>query len=149
MIRPRTLLLSAALALLPAALSAQDHRATVFTQLNAAASSVKSNGFMMSTSVGNASQVFGALDGGNKVQLELNLVGGMQYSIIGVCDRDCSDLDLRVRNGDSVVAEDVEVDDVPVLAFRAPSTGRFMLSVEMAQCKADPCYFGYQVFQKR
>ena len=76
------------------------------------------------------------------------LPGGNSYKIVGVCDNDCQDLDIRVSVGDDVVAEDVLDDDVPIVNFSAKSETRYSVRVTMATCKADPCFWGIGVFYK-
>jgi hypothetical protein len=67
--------------------------------------------------------------------------------ILGVCDNDCSDVDLRLYGPDgSTVIQDLATDDHPTLNFTAPSTGNYRLEVIMATCRQSPCYYGVQLF---
>lgn len=74
------------------------------------------------------------------------LSAGGRYMIAGVCDADCSDLDLEVRgpNGQNVGA-DVEADDAPMVAFEATTTGDYTIEVQMASCSTSVCEFGVSI----
>ena len=91
-----------------------------------------------------------ALAKGATSMMEVPLVGGVNYFIAGACDEDCSDLDLRIFAADNTtpVAEDTAEDDAPMLNFKAPRSGRYMLAVDMAECKESMCYYGYRVYRK-
>ncbi len=93
--------------------------------------------------------ITGSLNDDASEQMRLNLQGGTRYAIIGVCDNDCSDVDLRLWAPDGTkVDEDILTDDYPTLEFVAPVTGVYRLSVEMAVCRTNPCYWGVQVFSR-
>lgn len=141
---------AAALLALPGAGAAQDYRATVLAQLDAVTRPVLQNGFRVAPAVFDQDAVVGALSKGTTSLLEVNLVGGVDYFIAGVCDSDCSDLDLRIYSADSTkpVAEDQAADDAPMLNFSAPKSGRYMLAVDMAECSESMCYYGYRVYRK-
>lgn len=69
-------------------------------------------------------------------------------TFVGVCDSDCSDLDLRVRNAQGgVVGEDVLTDDMPVV--HAPQGARpLSVDVIMASCSQNPCVYGVAVYRR-
>lgn len=91
--------------------------------------------------------VYGALNDDDSDQKAVTLRAGAHYVIIGVCDEDCSDVDLRLYGPDGTkIIEDIETDDYPTLQFTAPVTGTYRLSVEMATCRQNPCYWGVQVY---
>lgn len=77
----------------------------------------------------------------------VNLTAGMRYAIIGVCDQDCSDVDLALTSPSGAsVASDYALDDHPTLRFVAPMTGTYALRVSMATCRVAPCYYGVQLY---
>ena len=56
------------------------------------------------------------LQAGATEGIPLLVVGGTSYQIVGVCDTDCSDLDLVLYDRDGEpVAEDILPDDVPII----------------------------------
>lgn len=77
----------------------------------------------------------------------VTLRADQDYRIIGVCDADCGDLDLRILDdqGD-VIAADVQRDDFPILRVRPRLTGRFQVEATMFECAAAPCYFAMNVY---
>lgn len=135
---------------LPGAAGAQDFRTTVTTQLAAAARPVTSNGFRNDPSVLSRDVLVGMLANGTSSMVELTLVQGGRYFIAAACDQDCEDMDLRIfaPGKTTALAEDTKDDDYPMITFTAPSSGRYMLAVDMAKCKEAMCYYGYQVFKK-
>jgi hypothetical protein len=141
--------LAAALAL-PHAAQAQGHRGVVLAQLDTIATLKRSEGYSVATGAVIGNQVLGLLGNGASVILELNLRAGVQYFIPAGCDRDCSDLDLRMlgTDGQTVLDEDVADDDVPIVSFTPRESGPHMLVVNMAACSTESCYFGFRVFSK-
>lgn len=134
-------LLAATLLLAPAAARAQSHADAVWNQLNRAFNSVNSDGF------GSRNYIIGRMGNGVSDAWTLTLPGGT-YKILGVCDNDCDDLDIRVSIGETVVGEDVLDDDVPIVNFTGKGEQRYSIRVTMASCKADPCFWGIAVFYK-
>jgi hypothetical protein len=69
---------------------------------------------------------------------------GVEYTFVGACDRDCSDLDLQLydENG-NLIDEDLLRDDVPIVSVTPEWTGRFYVKVIMAECSVNPC--GYTI----
>jgi type II secretory pathway pseudopilin PulG len=93
--------------------------------------------------------ITGSLNDDASETMRINLQGGGRYAIVGVCDNDCSDFDLRIWGPDGTkLDEDIETDDTPVLEFVAPVTGQYRLSVEMPSCRQNPCYWGVQVYAR-
>jgi hypothetical protein len=71
----------------------------------------------------------------------LELAAGTVYQIGGQCDTSCSDLDLRLYAGDSLVAEDVGPTETPSIRYAPPRPGRFTLRVYAARCAREACGF--------
>lgn len=71
--------------------------------------------------------------------------GGMTY-FIGVCDENCRDFDLIVRDASGrELGRDEEVDDVPVVVVET-TAGAHTVEVSMADC-AGQCHWGVGVFR--
>jgi hypothetical protein len=79
--------------------------------------------------------------------LLLNLDQGIDYAIVGVCDQDCRDIDLRLydQNG-NLIDSDTGYDDYPYIRVTPRWTGRFKLKVSMVSCSSNPCYYGIGTF---
>jgi len=130
--------------LVPSALLAQNtsYVAQLQGYMNNYASPVTSNGFQALTQM-----VTAGLNSGSNGSHPVNLNAGRQYVILGVCDNDCSDVDLRLYdpNGSQLI-QDLATDDHPTLRFMAPANGNYRLEVIMANCRQNPCYYGVQLF---
>ena len=76
----------------------------------------------------------------------VTLTGGTEYSLIGVCDADCENLDIYVTDEKGVeVTKDVETDDYPVVHIKRGGT--FRVRVVMTKCTDAPCEFGIKAFK--
>lgn len=135
-------LFAVALLVVPSLVEAQSHAEAVWTQLNRAFGQVRGDGF------NSRNYVIGRMSNGSSDSWSFTLPGGNSYKIVGVCDNDCEDLDLRVSIGDEMVTEDVLDDDVPIVNFSAKNETRYSVKVSMVTCKADPCFWGIAVFYK-
>lgn len=115
--------------------------ATVRTQLDSAATLMGREGFRAQDDF-----VTGTLEAGEEEEFELELEGGKTYIIVGVCDNDCSDLDMALTtSGGEDVDSDYELDDVPMVMVEVPRGAVYRLKVEMATCDGD-CHYGVGVF---
>lgn len=91
----------------------------------------------------------GFLRSGATVGLELTLDPGVEYLIAGVCDQDCSDLDLAVADSQGAILFTDEMDDdAPVLQFVSTTAGFHTVWVTMYACSVEPCSFAYRVFRR-
>lgn len=79
----------------------------------------------------------------------LTLRKGISYILVSACDKDCSDLDIKVYDeNDNQVASDTKVDDLPVVRVTPKWTGQFRFKVTMYKCNNNICYYGIGVFGK-
>jgi hypothetical protein len=114
------------------------------SQLATASNSIRGNGY-----TSDREPMMGSLNASANEGMMVNLQGGVRYAIVGVCDNDCTDVDLRIWDPSGTkLAEDILTDDTPVLEFTATTTGQYRLSVEMATCSTNPCYWGVQVYKR-
>ena len=91
----------------------------------------------------------GSLNNSRNEMVSLDLDIGTQYQIMGACDTDCSDLDFVLYDpAGNQVAQDVEVDDVPIVSVTPRRSGTYRVKVVMATCTAEPCRYGVAVFGK-
>jgi hypothetical protein len=89
----------------------------------------------------------GSLREGQNNSWTVRLNAGTEYRIVGVCDNDCSDIDLKLFNpAGTMVSEDIETDDVPVLSITPPASREYTVRAIMATCKANPCRYGVGVY---
>ena len=82
-------------------------------------------------------------------RLTFTLTKGATYAIIGVCDEDCSDIDLELydANGNSISVDRAD-DDYPIVRVTPAWTGQFSLEVDMYNCSASYCYYGIGIYRQ-
>ena len=111
-------------------------------QLDNAGRVATDRGYAMSHEV-----FMGRLDDDQNESLNIPLDGGTKYILVGVCDQDCSDVDLTIYDPDgNEVDSDLETDDKPVLELTPRSDGRYRVKVSMVACSANPCRYGVGVW---
>jgi hypothetical protein len=77
------------------------------------------------------------------------LRAGQDYRIVGVCESRCRDLDLRLLDAnETLVAQDVLDDSVPVIHVRPNATGQYTIETLMTRCTAAPCWFAFNVYSR-
>jgi hypothetical protein len=135
-----------ALALLAPTARAQDNqwRTQVEGYLKRAAKTLSDKGYEQT----HETQIGSLADDDNE-SFNLTLHAGTTYALVGVCDNDCSDLDLVLYDADgSQVDSDVQTDDVPIVQVTPSETQRYRVKVMMATCKTNPCWYGIGVYGK-
>jgi hypothetical protein len=85
----------------------------------------------------------GLLNASDSTTVPLNLPNGYEYALMGVCDNDCSDLDLSVLKSGIELAVDTSRDDWPVVGVTTTGSGGYEVKVTMYQCTTTNC--GYQL----
>ena len=88
----------------------------------------------------------GTLRAGETQDVQVHTCADIKYLVVGVCDGNCTDVDLYARNslGESEDS-DVLPDDVPILDFTPGATGFTTISVEMVSCEGS-CDWGVQLY---
>jgi hypothetical protein len=90
----------------------------------------------------------GMLEPGATADWPLRVSAGQRMVVAGVCDADCTDVDLYVYDEAGVlVDQDVLDDDVPVVSFVAAGGGIYTVRVEMVICDEAPCGYGVAVLE--
>lgn len=139
------ILASTVLLTLPTVAAAQqqsDFERQVRQQLDKIGESLKKQNYELTHQV-----YTGALKEEASEAVAIRLRRGVQYAIVGVCDQDRADIDMRVVDpSEKEVGRDAEPDDTPVVEFAAGKTGEYVVQLEMAECADQPCAFGVGVF---
>jgi hypothetical protein len=87
------------------------------------------------------------LDRGRSEYITINLSAGKSYGIVGVCDRDCRDLDIALYDSrGNLIASDLGNDDIPAISINMNRSGTYRVRVDMASCNTSNCYYGIGVF---
>ncbi len=87
------------------------------------------------------------LDRGHSDYITINLSADTSYGIVGVCDRDCRDLDISLYDSrGNRIASDLEDDDIPTITINPSRSGTYRVRVDMTTCNTSNCYYGIGVF---
>lgn len=71
------------------------------------------------------------------------------FLLLGLCDADCPDLDLKIYDSrGALVGQDTEVDSTPIVEFYAPTRGDYTLEVLMYRCTTEPCRYGVRLYER-
>lgn len=92
--------------------------------------------------------VTGQLNDDGTEWINIIIPSGNTYYILGVCDNDCTDLDLALyTTGDSMLSQDVEADDYPLVSVTPSEQAVYRVKVTMAACSSGPCRYGVGVYK--
>jgi hypothetical protein len=90
----------------------------------------------------------GSLRASGSERITLHVGGGGITQIMGVCDTDCSDMDMILYDrAGNVLDKDLQADDVPIVTWRGGAAD-LSLEVRMIKCNAEPCRYGVRAFTK-
>jgi hypothetical protein len=92
--------------------------------------------------------ITGSIRSTNSEDKWVNVQTGLEYAVLGVCDQDCSDIDIKIEddNGNTLV-QDYEKDDHPLVRFTS-RTARVKIHVYMSTCSREPCFYGVALFSR-
>lgn len=89
----------------------------------------------------------GTLRRGGSETIRVNLDAGVTYVVVGACDTDCDDVDLRVYGPRGTLLDsDLASDDYPVLTLTPRVSGEHTVKVTMARCDTSVCYYSVGVY---
>ena len=92
----------------------------------------------------------GALNTTESTSFTVTLRAGYSYVVTGVCDDDCTELDLALyaANGYEVDAAR-NAGNAPILRVAPRETMVYHVKVSMTGCRTNPCSYGVAVFHTR
>ena len=88
----------------------------------------------------------GELKQGAETTFTVTLKGGTQ-ALVGMCDGDCSNIDMYVSKGGTEVDSDVADDDFPIVVVNQPGT--YSVRIVMKACSSAPCSIGVKGYQQQ
>jgi len=91
----------------------------------------------------------GPLNNEESESFAVTLEAGVSYALIGVCDNDCSRLELVLATATrSELAAARASENVPFLQFTPRQTMSYRVKAVMAACRMNPCWYGVGVYGK-
>jgi len=88
----------------------------------------------------------GSLKQGAETSFTVTLKAGNQ-ALVGLCDDNCSNIDMFVSKGGAEVDKDVEDDDYPIVIVAEPGT--YTVRIAMKACSASTCAIGVKGYQQQ
>lgn len=122
----------------------QNPQQIIVAQLQQAQANLAQQGYQM---VGQPYS--GGLQPGEAWNVPAEMHVGYEYQIVGVCDRDCTDLDLRLFDGNGgLIIEDTSVNSQPNVGVLPTGSGMFTIQVHMYACTVAPCYYAVALYAR-
>lgn len=90
----------------------------------------------------------GALGNVKSQEFIVDVPASRNVTVLGFCDLGCSDLDLLVARGETILGSDTEDDDRPAVEVSDHRGGRLTVVVSMADCERPRCQFRAIVFTR-
>lgn len=113
-------------------------------RLNLVGGEFRSMGF---TQVGD--ELRGSLNMEQSVFIPVDFEEGLEYRMVGVCDKDCFDLDLTLRDPEGTEVDSDRLEDaLPILAHIPDTTGEYQVEVTMVACGIEPCAYRIVTYAK-
>jgi hypothetical protein len=92
----------------------------------------------------------GMLNNDEGASFQTTLVQGTVYTIVAVCDDDCSRLQLALLSPTgSDIAKERNSESLPTLHFTAETTAVYGIRVVMEGCRWNPCWYAIAVVPLR
>lgn len=94
-------------------------------------------------------QATGSLGNRERKVTEVDLEAGEKYLVVGLCDENCLDIDLEVRDGEGFeLASDTLDDAVPIFVVQPDKAGRHLMGTKMIACKSELCIFTVGIYRQ-
>jgi hypothetical protein len=128
----------------PAPQGGDNAQAIILQQLQQAQVAAAQQGFQL------VGQPFsGSLAQGQSWNVPAELFPGYDYRVLGVCDRDCADLDLVLYDANGqAISQDTTTTSQPVVAVQPAYHGNFVIQVQMFNCTVAPCYYALALYAR-
>ncbi len=82
--------------------------------------------------------------------LTLELLQGIDYAILGVCDKDCIDMNLELYDESQIrIDADYKLGNKPLVKIAPKWTSVFQVKIIIPRCKASRCTYGIGVFGRK
>jgi hypothetical protein len=90
----------------------------------------------------------GTLNTGESATFSITLPAGAESALAGVCDDDCTDLDLSLSTNGYDIDAARGGGNAPIVRVTPTAQTTYTVTVRMASCRVNPCSFGIAVFRQ-
>lgn len=90
----------------------------------------------------------GTLNTGESATFSITLPAGAESVLTGVCDDDCADLDLSLKTNRYETDAARGGGNAPIVRVSPAVTTTYTVTVHMASCQVNPCWFAVGVFRR-
>jgi hypothetical protein len=91
----------------------------------------------------------GQLNRGSGAPKTLLLTPNRNYIFVAVCDRNCKEIQLILKDmKGNQVASNLTKDPVALIKFKPTSEDKYQVTVKMEKCSARSCTYGLGIFSK-
>jgi hypothetical protein len=116
----------------------------ILAQLQQASTALGQQGFQM---VGQPAT--GGLSQAQITDIPAQMNQGYDYRVLGVCDRDCGDLDLGLFDANGqLLTQDTSTSSQPFIGAQPSYNGNFVVRATMYNCRVAPCYFAVALYAR-
>jgi hypothetical protein len=90
----------------------------------------------------------GTLNTGESATFSITLPGGAESALAGVCDDDCTDLDLSLSTNGYDIDAARGGGNAPIVRVTPAAPTTYTVTVRMASCRVNPCWFAVAAFRQ-
>lgn len=90
----------------------------------------------------------GTLNTGESTTFSITLPASAETALTGVCDDDCTDLDLSLSTNGYDVDAARGGGNAPIVRVTPAVQTTYTVTVRMASCRVNPCWFAVAVFRQ-
>ena len=92
----------------------------------------------------------GSLQPSSSIIKPYSLIRDRKYGFVVVCDKNCTDIDLRLRDeNDQVIEEDTDADNTAVIPYTAEADGTYDMEIIMYGCKSQQCDYALGAYRRK
>jgi len=90
----------------------------------------------------------GTLNTGERATFSITLSAGAPLTLTGVCDDDCSDLDLSLATNGYDTDAARGGGNAPIVRVTPAASTTYIVTVQMGSCRVNPCWFAVGMFRE-
>ena len=90
----------------------------------------------------------GTLNTGESATFSIALPAGTEIALTGVCDDDCTDIELSLSTNGYDIDAARGGGNAPIVRVTPATPTTYTVTVRMASCRVNPCWFAVGVFRQ-